>query len=580
MGEKVRISYEADIRDLVAKLKSVPGITEAEARKAVGSLDKSIKAAERAADAQAKASKGATAAFKTAEQQIGRNKEAIAQLGSAVSVVSPQIGGLVTQVGALTGAGKAAATAANTLGLSMGAAAAVVLPLAAALGVLVLVYQDAVRETRLEAELNETQRKAMESLIPVTRRLQDARLDLAAATGDLTEEELRYQRAALGAQRSVQDFASAQAKERAELQEIMTGSWWQVNPFSGQTNVLGSMLGRPEELEAARGRLAALDRALAGVADKEKEIRDDTIKAAAAREKNKGGGGGRGPTAPAGLVPLDAETVVGPAWDVAGYERAVQMVAEAQAVAVSDMVSESDRIIMARDAEIAKLYELAEVTGDRAAADAAANAVMMRSERELAKVRAADAKRQRAQIVAEADAYSDLFGALSGLSRQAAESLGKDHKEAAMVAFRAAQAAGLVQVAISTAVGIMKAWELPTPLNLIQAAAVAAMGATQAAAISSQEPPQFHSGGMMRGWAPDERPARLLAGEPVLTRKAGEMLGEHGVNALNRGESPTGPTVVQLRFRHRVLDEVFTDYARRPNPLRERVTVRGHRSGW
>ena len=56
----ISISYKADLKDLISKLKQMPNVTEAEAKKMVGALDKQLKQAEKAAKKSAEASKKAS----------------------------------------------------------------------------------------------------------------------------------------------------------------------------------------------------------------------------------------------------------------------------------------------------------------------------------------------------------------------------------------------------------------------------------------------------------------------------------------------------------------------------------------
>ena len=65
-----------------------------------------------------------------------------------------------------------------------------------------------------------------------------------------------------------------------------------------------------------------------------------------------------------------------------------------------------------------------------------------------------------------------------------------------------------------------------------------------------------------------------LPGEAVLSREAVGRIGEHGVNALNRGGGG-GPTVVQMVYRHRIFDEFVADNMAAPTPLGR--AVRGDR---
>ena len=67
----ISISYKADLKDLISKLKQMPNVTEAEAKKMVGALDKQLKQAEKAAKQSAEASKKASKeASKAAERGV------------------------------------------------------------------------------------------------------------------------------------------------------------------------------------------------------------------------------------------------------------------------------------------------------------------------------------------------------------------------------------------------------------------------------------------------------------------------------------------------------------------------------
>jgi hypothetical protein len=113
----------------------------------------------------------------------------------------------------------------------------------------------------------------------------------------------------------------------------------------------------------------------------------------------------------------------------------------------------------------------------------------------------------------------------------------------------ASKAFGVAQVAISTAVGIAKAFEqFGWPAGLAPAALVTASGVAQTAAILQAHqgtgPVYMHQGG---GPAPDERDVRMLRTEPVLNSQAGRALGAQGVEALNSGRMPgAGELVINL----------------------------------
>jgi uncharacterized phage infection (PIP) family protein YhgE len=60
--KSIEISYKANLKDLLSKLKQMPNVTEAEAKKMVSALDRQLKQAEKAAKRSADASKKAAQA--------------------------------------------------------------------------------------------------------------------------------------------------------------------------------------------------------------------------------------------------------------------------------------------------------------------------------------------------------------------------------------------------------------------------------------------------------------------------------------------------------------------------------------
>ena len=65
----INIAYKADLKDLINKLKQMPNVTEAEAKKMVAALDRQLKQAEKAAKKSSEASaKAARAAAEAARR--------------------------------------------------------------------------------------------------------------------------------------------------------------------------------------------------------------------------------------------------------------------------------------------------------------------------------------------------------------------------------------------------------------------------------------------------------------------------------------------------------------------------------
>lgn len=140
-------------------------------------------------------------------------------------------------------------------------------------------------------------------------------------------------------------------------------------------------------------------------------------------------------------------------------------------------------------------------------------------------------------------------------------------KQAALKAFNINKGLSLVQVAIDTAMGIMKAVAQfgppPSPMGIAGIAAATAIGGIQAGIIAASEPPEIaHTGRdisgpqlSVSGSAPDERPHNLLTGEGVVNRPGMKRLGPDGLHALNTGGSLSGqgPMGV-LKIRHKTFE--------------------------
>jgi len=69
--KSIEISYKANLKDLISKLKTIPNLTDQEAKKMVRALDRQLKQAEKAAKKQAEASKKAAQAASKAARKAG-----------------------------------------------------------------------------------------------------------------------------------------------------------------------------------------------------------------------------------------------------------------------------------------------------------------------------------------------------------------------------------------------------------------------------------------------------------------------------------------------------------------------------
>ena len=178
--------------------------------------------------------------------------------------------------------------------------------------------------------------------------------------------------------------------------------------------------------------------------------------------------------------------------------------------------------------------------------------------------------------IAATNARIEQLGAGVEAERAALETTRELQNQAIQRAFTAQQALRIAEITMNTAGAIMNAAAtVPTPALPFVLGGLAALGATQIALVGAQEPPTMHLGGIVGG--PDERTITARAGEGVLTRQGVNAIGgEAGVASANRGQGG-GAMVVQMVYKHRVLDEVLTDSVRRGGPIGSAINRRSPR---
>jgi len=171
------------------------------------------------------------------------------------------------------------------------------------------------------------------------------------------------------------------------------------------------------------------------------------------------------------------------------------------------------------------------------------------------------------------------LSAVSSLSSTISNQLTEDNKKAALALFRTSQAAGLVQVAINTAIARTRALaELGPIAGPVAAVGITLAGAAQAALIAAQSPPA-HMGDPL---APDERTVsgrRVLATETVLdsatTRRMG---GEDGLREAMRGGDSSQPVNVNITYKH--LDRDVARLMRSNSRTRQQMIRLSPLRGW
>ena len=182
---------------------------------------------------------------------------------------------------------------------------------------------------------------------------------------------------------------------------------------------------------------------------------------------------------------------------------------------------------------------------------------LMKEEFHIKEVKQAEERME--QLEKEKKKREELAFAIGGTFSEAAKAtsnlikeVSKEDQQAALIAFRIAQAAAIADIAMTTARKVMEV--APNPIAM---GAVGAIGALQGATVLAQSPPEKHMGGFISK-GEDTRNVTVLTGEAVLDRRTVERLGgEAGINQLQRSGSTPAPEIVVMNpFKH------FDRYAR------------------
>lgn len=228
-----------------------------------------------------------------------------------------------------------------------------------------------------------------------------------------------------------------------------------------------------------------------------------------------------------------------------------------------------------RQAQEIQAAELERIAGQQAAAaQATANAAAFMASTETMAAKLVEIRRAAILALAEIGAQSsaDLAGGIADLAGALADS-GKLNEKAAMTAYKIAKAAGLTQVAISTAIAIAKAMELGPIFGPIAAVGAAAAGAAQAVAIQSTPPPSFFAGGgPLEARHPDATTAILHRGERVQPAASVRRDDRGDMRASMSGAAAPAPVQIQIMYGGRALDTVVSSEAQRPGSALRQAT--------
>ena len=246
--KSIEISYKANLADLKAKLKTIPNITDAEAKKMVAALDRQLKQAEKAAkksaDASKKAAKEAAMAARKGSSDFDKMGAAAARAEKRLEGVADASGDIdrgFSSVGlALRGVNPQLAEAADGLAdafavgegllLTFTSLNPIVVAAGAAIGALTLgfvAYTDSIEKARektiamrdAQKSLSEQYQEIGKNLEDARKKLGDQRDSLDIATGAISEYDAALLQASKTAEQSFQGNIDAQKRIIKERQD-------------------------------------------------------------------------------------------------------------------------------------------------------------------------------------------------------------------------------------------------------------------------------------------------------------------------------------------------------------------------
>lgn len=240
--KSISISYKADLKDLVAKLKQMPNVTDQEAKKMVAALDRQLKQAEKAAQKSAEASKKAAQeasraaargsqdfldmadSARRAEERLERVGEASGDIDRGFSSIGLALRGVNPQLAEAADGLADAFAVTEGLTMSFTALNPIVLAGAAAVGALTLGYMSYQQEIEKSKQLTLELRDAQKALNDMYRGQEANFRDSLAKLGEVTDEYAvltgqidEYELALRNTERSVKATFQGNIDQQAEL---------------------------------------------------------------------------------------------------------------------------------------------------------------------------------------------------------------------------------------------------------------------------------------------------------------------------------------------------------------------------
>lgn len=611
--KSIEISYKANLSDLLAKLKTIPNVTDAEAKKMVAALDRQLKQAEKAAKKSAEASKKAAKqasmaarrsvsdfddmadAARRAEDRMEKVGESAGDIDRGFSSVGLALRGVNPQLAEAADGIADAFAVTEGLTMSMTALNPVVLGIAAALGTLTLgymAYQQEVEKARqLTLDMKEAQRALNDTYKELRANFDDSLEKLGAIqdeyavlTGEITEYELalrnterqtkamfqsnidqqqtmidqRTEELAMinriieGNRKSVADQAilSETEKDRLHNLQLITAG---VNKNADLTKHDLSLNNELFKIRAAlQNEIATQEKAMGIIVGHQEQAVQLALEIQEYENENKKAKESQVKSTEKKVEKMEEEKdLLGELMEAENAYFDRQNAARMQLDELNNeiMLSEEERKALAFEKELERIAELGEISGKQSEADMLVQEKINQVREEGMKKAMELQKELMDKTLEHGDILFSGLGEFASAAMALAKENGRESSKAMRVLFRMSQIAAVGEIGMTAAKEYMKALALPKGLRGIRIGTITAAAAANAGLVMAQQPPQ--SSFHMGGMAPDEMGARVLTGEAVLDRATVDRIGgEQGVQQLQNGGMMQDRVVVIQPFKH------------------------------
>jgi hypothetical protein len=606
----VGIDLELRLEKFKTDMASIPGIATKEGKAMAAQLGKELRAVEKATKDAARASKDAAVGAKDFGDKAGKAGQSSAKLAGALSLISPAAGDASRNLADLADVGEVASEVGSALGLSSAALGIALLAIAEAAAVAYVAYRVYTEESDRAAESAEWLATAEAALKPLLDDTRDATIDLKVATGELTEEAGKLERASIRAFAAYQEATGSTRTQLSALKAEQSGvvtqlvdmvdsvvpAWTPMGViFDGLTTTSAEYQVQVDGLQGSMDKAVATVRA-------NRDVHKQLIKAEKEGEGSKAGIKKASDDEAKALAAVNDELELQAALhekQAATYDGIISQLNTMEQADASATMTKAARVDAEHEAALRQIQDLVSVQNTAGLTTAAREtleqearaASVAETDRYLAEVESlerasADVRIAEIERIAAADAARkaatesatlDLLGATSEAFALAAEEQAKTNKDAAMAMFVASKAAAVAQGVVNTALSISSALTLPPPASFIAAGAAAVSGAVAVGSILAAPPPSFN----------DTPGVQQMGQRGSVSLASGDFFAAaRSPTELQRqvGASGGGVSILQVKLGHKVLDQSVARTIQEGGRLSREISGRtksgttGHRS--